>query len=76
MDIRNGLSHEGDSQHDDGRNPKKNNCEVKVVNPADDEWAVGRDHAAAGSVGKLRNHPTEPSQQPNDQAPEGTLQTK
>lgn len=76
MYIRNGLGHEGDRQDDDGRHPKEDDCKVKVVNAADDEGAVGRGHTAASSVGKLWDHPAQSSQQPNDQAPEGTLQAR
>lgn len=74
MYIRNWLSHEGDCQDNDGRNPKKNNCKIQVVNPTDDERAVGRGHTATSSVDKLWYHSTKPGQQPNYQAPEGTLQ--
>lgn len=66
MYIRNGLGHEGDCQYNDGSNPKEDYCKVKVVNAADDEGAVGRGHTAAGSVGKLCDHPAESSQQPSN----------
>lgn len=59
MYVGNGLSHEGDCQDDNGGNPKENHCKVKVVNPTDDVWAVGRGHTVASSVGKLCDHSTE-----------------
>lgn len=73
MYIRNGLCNQGDPQNDDDGYPKQDHGKVKIVNSTNDIRTVAGLYTAASSIAKLRKHPSQSNQQPNDQAPKGSL---